>query len=247
MKVAFVGACNAILYSLYFKLLERFDDVQFVSTFKPDSLVYENSFNARWFFRNMPVDNDVLGDFKNPDCKYTIKDADRADQYLKECDHVFYQRFGWRPDLDEWNGSDCDYMCDPELLHYDKESLSNMVRDGVRVSEISRLFYRHDRQELLDYTKKIEADTNPTIRSSESLEKVKSHIDKHALHCPWIIHQPVEFYLENVNQICEFTGVPTLTDVEHQRLSAAQPFTQEDINRMYMHREIIYVKGKDNI
>lgn len=224
MKVCFVGSCIAKLYSIYFSYLNRAEEVKFICAFKDDSRMSLKIRNTFCFNRLSDICGESLVNEIN------IYNNEASEEFLSSCDKVFFQRFGFRPNIPSWEGADCDDISDPNQLHFSPEKVSSLLGSPNKITEISRMFYSSTEPLAYKETLSLEEKYSPKIKCSKIIEQNKEALDAHE-YCRWNTHLIPEVYLQVMNLICDDLNVSRLSEKELADLSRENIFKHDKYYR----------------
>ena len=212
IKVAFIGSCTARLLNFYLNILNRVEESKFgfafennpftLMTLKESESGFEENFGNKYQFN---IDEIFL------------YDTDLTSTYIPECDFIFWSRFGYRPNLSNWQGEDCDNISNPNLWSLTPEKIKSLSKPSAKIYEIGRSFYSPIDVSALEETISFENEYSPDIRCSEI---IKDNIEVMKLEHPtrYSTHFSPFIYLKILNKICTIIGIDEMTSDEFDEL-----------------------------
>ena len=215
MKIAFIGSCRMRLIAFYMSVINRVESSKWGCALKDDTLTVAQLHEYNMFDKNF-----------SHAYKFNLKEIflyniPEVSSYIGECDFIFWDRFGFRPSLEAWSGSDCDDVSDPEKYIFNKQKIYSLKKSTAQLHEVGRLFYSSSETAPMNETIRLENLHKPSIFCSEivyeNIDRMKS--------CPsseYHAHFPSFVYLHTLNKILNLLNLEELTTAEFSKLDNIQ-------------------------
>lgn len=213
MKIAFIGSCRMRLIAFYLSVINRVESSKWGCALKDDTVTVSQLKEFDLFEQNF---SHIYKFNLNEIFLYNIPDVS---SYIGECDFIFWDRFGFRPSLEAWSGSDCDDVSDPNNYIFNKQKIYSLIKPTSQLYEVGRLFYSPCDMAPMNETIRLENLHTPAIRCSEI---VYENIDRIKL-CTgrqYHAHFPPFVYLCTLNKILKLLNLEELTSAEFSKLDA---------------------------
>lgn len=146
-----------------------------------------------------------------------LYNTEETSNYVSECDYIFWDRYGYRPQLEDWNGPSCDDISNPSQWFFTPDKINSLKKESANVYEIGRMNYSSDSELPLAETIRFENQYSPEIRCSEIIQ---DNIETMKLEKPsrYSVHFTPFIYLKILNQTLSLMGLDQLTSDEYDKL-----------------------------